>query len=192
MLVFALISKSAHSRSMVINTDSLFPNCLSLDPLHLFLLVSRLFVPCLWFACWLRFHSSPLLAPQLNIKKHQETPTIKNHMGFSYGDRYDFWVWRTCEPATGIIETALWGFWSLSRCVVWKTKRIRRRIDGMAVSRENKIDAIVDRLVQRSHYNTNTEAGQEDLSNDVKRMEVLEAIRSSNDSLIPTLLQNSK
>lgn len=62
----------------------------------------------------------------------------------------------------------------------------------MAVSRENKIDAIVDRLVQRSHYNTNTEAGQEDLSNDVKRMEVLEAIRSSNDSLIPTLLQNSK
>ncbi|KAK8791684.1 hypothetical protein WA588_001994 [Blastocystis sp. NMH] len=65
-------------------------------------------------------------------------------------------------------------------------------IDGMAVSRDNEIDAIVDRLVQRSHYGTNVNTEQSDSSNDSQQMEVLEAIRLSNDSLIPTLLRHSK
>ncbi|KAK8810315.1 hypothetical protein WA538_002890 [Blastocystis sp. DL] len=66
------------------------------------------------------------------------------------------------------------------------------RIDGMAVSRDNEIDAIVDRLVQISHYGTNVNTEQSDSSNDSQQMEVLEAIRLSNDSLIPTLLRHSK
>ena len=66
------------------------------------------------------------------------------------------------------------------------------RIDGMAVSRDNEIDAIVDRLVQISHYGTNVNTEQSDSSNESQQMEVLEAIRLSNDSLIPTLLRHSK
>ena len=62
----------------------------------------------------------------------------------------------------------------------------------MTVSRENVIDAIVDRLVQRPQYETSVETEQGDPTNDVKHTEVLEAIRSSNDSLVPALLRDSK
>ena len=62
----------------------------------------------------------------------------------------------------------------------------------MAVSRESVIDAIVDRLVQRPQYEASVETEQEDPANDVKHTEVLEAIRSSNDSLVPALLRDSK